>query len=748
MSRMLDRLGRFAARRRWWVLGTWVVIAALAGTLATTLGGQLTDNFSIPGTEGQTAVDLLRERFPTLAGTDARVVFHSGEGRLDEPERQQAIKAALASVATLHAVTSVEDPFAETRPQLSPDGTIAYSTIQYSEQPGELGKEAVEDLDAAVEPARAAGIEVELGGTLPMTNDQSESGSSEIVGVVAAIVILLIAFGSAVAMGLPIVAALFSLGVGVSLITIAAALIDVPTVSIQLSMMIGLGVGIDYALFIVTRHRQNLIAGMDVIDSIGLANATAGQAVIFAGGTVVIAILGLWLAGLPAIGMMATATALVVALTVVVAITLLPALLGFAGHNVTRFGIPGLQPKDEAGERSVWRRWAEAVSRHPWRYLLSSTVALLLLATPVLSMRLGQIDAGTKPHDDTQRRAYDLLAEGFGPGFNGPLMVVADVPATTPHDEAVAVLTRLTEAAKADPDVVAAVPPQFNETGDAAVMPVVQRPSPQDQATADLVHRMRDEIVPTAVAGSDVSVYVSGTTSVFIDLSDRIGQRLPIFIAAVVLMSFVLLTVVFRSPVIALKAGVLNVLAIGASYGVVVAIFQWGWAKGIVGLEETMPIVAFIPMMMFAILFGLSMDYEVFILSRVREEYLRTGDNEASVVTGIASTARVVTSAALIMIAVFAGFALSDEPILKMMGIGLAVAVLLDATVVRIVLVPASMALLGDANWWLPRWLDRILPHLNIEGEAPAAGDGASTEPRGDRPATGPDRDPERVPIG
>ncbi|MFN8103804.1 MAG: MMPL family transporter [Acidimicrobiia bacterium] len=746
MSRMLDRLGRLAARRRWWVLGAWSALLALVVVLAGTVGGTLTDNFTIPGTESQDGVDILRERFPALAGSDAQVVFHATEGSLADAEHTAAVKSTLARVADLESVSRVDDPYDPARPQLSQDGTIAYVIVQYSASPGELGVKGVDALEAAVAPARSSGLEVELGGTMHLSNQHVETGPSEAIGVIAAIVILLVAFGSAVAMGLPMLTALFSLGIGTSIITLCAVFVEIPTSSIQLAMMIGLGVGIDYALFIVTRHRQNLAAGMDVIDSIGVANATAGQAVIFAGGTVVVAILGLWLSGMPAVGMMATTTAVVIAVTVLAAVTLLPALLGFAGRNVTRFGIPGLSPKDESGQRSPWRRWAEHVSHRPWRYLIASTIGLLVLATPVLAMRLGQADAGTKPPGDTQRRAYDLLAAGFGPGFNGPLMVAADIPEGTDRETADAVLGQIVASAAADPLVAAATPPMFNEAGDAAVMTIVERTSPQDEATADLVHRLRGEIVPAATAGTGIGVYVSGTTSAFIDLSERLAQRLPIFIAAVVILSFILLTIVFRSPVVALKAGILNVLAIGAAYGVVVAIFQWGWAKGIVGLEETMPIVAFIPMMMFAILFGLSMDYEVFILSRVREEYMKTGDNDASVVTGIASTARVVTSAALIMIAVFAGFALSDEPILKMMGIGLATAVLLDATVVRIVLVPSTMALLGDANWWLPRWLDRILPHLDMEGGAAPGAERGDDEVL-DLAAAESEHGDERVPI-
>jgi RND superfamily putative drug exporter len=490
--------------------------------------------------------------------------------------------------------------------------------------------------------------------------------------------------------------------------------------------MIGIGVGIDYALFVVTRHRQHLNEGLGVEEAAARANATAGQAVVFAGGTVVIAICGLALAGIPLVTTMGFSAAIVVAVMVIASITLLPALLGFAGPKLAHATLPWVRRREHREEaraerlvrlgatapRGRWERWGDHVSTHPWRYLVAGVSVLLVLSAPLLGMRLGQTDAGNNAPDTSVRKAYDLVAEGFGPGFNGPLLVVVELV-----DGDLAPVEDLMAAAGADRAVALVAPPQVNDAGDTAVVPVIPRSAPQDVATSQLVHRLRDDIVPPVMEGTGARAHVSGLTAVFIDLSDKVGSRLPWFIGAVVGLSFVLLMAVFRSVLVPLKAAILNLLSIGSAYGVVVAVFQWGWLKGLIGLEETVPIVSFVPMFMFAILFGLSMDYEVFLLSRVREEYLRTRDNTASVVTGIASTARVITSAALIMICVFLGFVFGADPVIKMMGLGLATAVLVDATIVRVVLVPATMALMGDANWWLPRWLDRVLPDLDVEGD-------------------------------
>ncbi|MEE9415386.1 MAG: MMPL family transporter, partial [Acidimicrobiales bacterium] len=532
-------------------------------------------------------------------------------------------------------------------------------------------------------------------------------------------------FRSFYSAALPLAMAILGLAVGLSIVGLLGSLIDIPSVAPRLGTMIGLGVGIDYALFILSRHRDNLEAGMPNEESIGITNATAGQAVAVAGGTVVVAILGLQLAGIPFVAALGYSASIVVAVAVIIAISFLPALLAVAGERVLARKDRGLTHRtaeiantaDEVDELDLaehggWVRWAHWVAHHPWRSSIAATVILLVLAIPTLDMRLGQADAGTDPTSTTHRRAYDLLAEGFGDGFNGPLLLVVDLEQSTD----LAVLDEIASAVGADPGIQAVSPPEINEAGDTAIITAIPTTTPQDEATSDLVHRLRDTTLPGATADSEATALVGGPTAGFIDQSEKISDRLPWFIAAVVGMSFILLMVVFRSLLVPLKAAALNLLAIGAAYGVVVAVFQWGWGLSLIGLEETVPIASFVPMMMFAILFGLSMDYEVFILSRIREEYHKGHSNIDSVVVGLGATAKVITAAALIMISVFLGFVASDDPVVKMMGVGLATAVAVDATIVRMVLVPSTMALVGDPNWWLPKWLDRLLPNLDIEG--------------------------------
>jgi RND superfamily putative drug exporter len=705
----------------------WLAGAVALAGLGRSIGGEFSDDFRVPGVESQDAIDVLREQFPEQAGGRAQLVFHVDDGTLAEPDRAAAIEDALAAVAELDHVTAAPPliPASAVNPQGPEAERTAMANVAYELEVDELGEPALDALVDALTPAEAAGIEVSIGGDLAQYVQRPETSAAEVVGVLAAVVILLVTFGSFVGMGLPIGIALFSLAVATSLVTLLASLTDVSTTAPFLGSMIGLGVGIDYALFILTRHRQHLADGHTIEDAAGRANATSGQAVIFAGGTVVIAICGLSLAGIPMVTTMGWSAAIVVAVTVLASVSLLPALLGFAGARLATASLPWARRREAAladrrerllrlgGEppKSGWERWGLHVSSHPWPYLLGGVGLLLLLTVPLLGIRLGQLDAGTSAKGTSIRTAYDRVAEGFGPGFNGPLLVVLDLQGAD-ADAVDAVVS----AAGRDDDVSIVAPPQLNERGDTAIVTVIPKSQPQSAATSELVHRLRSDIIPTALEGTRVTSYVSGLTAVFIDLSDRVAQRLPWFIGAVVGLSFLLLMAVFRSVLVPLKAALLNLLSIGSAYGVVVAVFQWGWLKGLIGLEETVPIISFVPMFMFAILFGLSMDYEVFLLSRVREEYVHSRDNTASVVTGIASTARVITSAALIMICVFLGFVFGDDPIVKMMGLGLSVAVLIDATIVRIVLVPASMRLMGDANWWLPGWLDRILPSLDVEG--------------------------------
>ncbi|MEA2001770.1 MAG: MMPL family transporter [Actinomycetota bacterium] len=712
MSAFLFRLGRFSARRRLAVLVMWAAaFATLVGTNVL-VGGEAVDNFEVPGVESQDAIDLLEERFPQRAGATAMVVFHTEDGQITDEAFAAGIEETIADVGAMPSVLGVTDPVASPR-SISADATTAFAAVQFDASTADLGVETRDALFETATAADEAGVQVEFGGELPTVLKDRETGKAEAIGIAAALIILAITFASLVATALPVGVAVVGLVTGLSIVGLLGNIIEIPTVAQRLGTMIGLGVGIDYALFVLSRHRHNLEDGQLIERSLANTNATAGQAVVFAGGTVVVAILGLQLAGIPFVAALGYSSAIVVAVAVVAAVTLLPALLAFAGPRVLArsFRKGGLRAK-KAGP-SIWLRWAEWVAHHPWRSAISATLFLIVLAIPVFDMQLGQADAGTHPEETTQRQAYDLLAAGFGEGFNGPLLIVVDLEGSTDPD----VIGKISESVAADPGVVALSPAELSPAGDTAVMTAIPTSKPQDVATADLVDRLRTDALPAAADGTGAEALVGGPTAGFIDQSEKIGDRLVWFILAVVIVSFLLLMMVFRSILVPLKAAVLNLLSIGAAYGVVVAIFQWGWGRSLIGLEEAVPIASFVPMMMFAILFGLSMDYEVFILSRIREEYQKGNDNISSVVKGLGATAQVITAAALIMISVFLGFVLSTDPVVKMMGIGLATAVAVDATVVRMVLVPSTMALVGDANWWLPKWLDRLLPKLDLEAE-------------------------------
>ena len=691
------------------------MLALSVGVVARLSGGSTQDVFEIPGVESQRAIDLLTERFPAASGTSAQVVFAVDTGTVSSVGNASTIAAALADLANQPDVTRVSELRA------SADGAIAYVEVQYDRPATQIKDAAFARLETTASTALAAGVRVELGGELPSEATHQPPSSQELFGLVAAVIVLLLAFGSLIAMSVPIATALVGLATSIGLITAIASLIKVNTAAPILAAMIGLGVGIDYALFIVTRHREYLAQGMTVEDSAGRAIATSGSAVLFAGMTVVIAICGLAIAGIPMVTLMGLMSALTVAVMVAVSLTLLPALLGFAGLHIDAIRVPGMRrargisAATNTTDESVWHRFARHVSRHPWRYLLAGVSALVVLALPLFSLQLGMADNGNSPESLTTRRAYDLLANGYGPGFNGPLVLGVELD----NGAGIASFTPLETAIAATAGVQSVGPAQLSPDGTAAVIQVIPTSSPQAAATTALVHRLRDQVIPGALTDEpDVHVYVGGRTATFVDLSDQVTSRIAWFIGAVLLLSVLLLMVVFRSIAVPLKAAAMNLLSIGAAYGVVVAVFQWGWLRQLFGVADVVPIVSFLPMMMFAILFGLSMDYEVFLLSRIREEYVRGHDNTTAVIEGIASTARVITSAALIMISVFGSFILGDEPTIKMFGLGLGVAVFIDATVVRMVLVPAAMRLLGDRNWWLPGWLDRLLPHLDVEGGA------------------------------
>jgi putative drug exporter of the RND superfamily len=739
---VLARWARVAVRRRRLVLAAWLAALALIIGFGVRFGGSFDSSFSIPGTESQAAFDLLTERFPQRAGDSATLVFQA-DGGVTAPDARPQIESVLAQAAALPGVVEVQSPFGPGgERQIAPDGRIAYAVLQYGEQSNAIPAGHVERLLDLVDESSTPAVTVEAGGQVVQFNEQEPPGTSELIGVVAAVFILLIAFGSVVAMGLPITTAIVGLLTSVMLILISTRFLGLPVFAPQFAAMIGLGVGIDYALLVVTRYRESLGRGNAPEEAVVEAVSTAGRSVLFAGAVVVIALLGMLAIGIPFIGALGIAGAIVVSLAVVVALTLLPALLAFAGRAIDRWSIPWLHADESDSRSGIWYRFSLQIQRRPWLWALSSFAVLLALALPALRINLGFSDAGNGSDVLHSRRAYDLLAQGFGPGFNGPLTVVLDTRAA--GEGAEATVARAREAVAAAPGVVQVSPPIPSPGGDTALLLVYPATSPQDEATADLIHTLRDGTLPAAVGGSGVRAYVAGPVAAFIDIGDRITERMPVFFGAVIGLSFLLLMVVFRSLLVPLKAAVMNLLSIGAAYGVLVLVFQEGVGAGLIGVKEG-PIEVFLPMMLFAILFGLSMDYEVFLISRIREEYLHSRNNADSVAHGLSVTARVITAAAAIMVAVFISFVLGPQRVIKEFGIGLATAIFIDATIVRLILVPATMALLGDANWWLPRWLDRALPHLDLEGPAPAQGNAVPAA--GDQAAIDNSESGTRLPI-
>ena len=729
MSAVLERLGRTAARHKWRFVVAWLIAATGVVVLAGALDGQETDNFRIPGAQSQDALNLLEQDFPSASGQSASVVFQSDAG-IRSPKVQPAIAESVANLAKLPKVVSVTDPYGPLGAAvISKSGKITLVNVQFSVPAQELPKDIYDRIVQATAPATDAGARAAYGGAVIDYSHQPPSGNADLIGLLAAVVVLLFAFGSVVAMGLPITTALFGLVVGIFLIKIVAAFADIGTLAPTLAQMIGLGVGIDYSLFIVSRYRENRALGMDIESALGRSVATAGSAVLFAGTTVVIAICGLMVSGIPYVARLGYMAGLVVLVMMVAALTLLPAALAIVGDRIDKFKVPSLMhhadrakaaghPDPVSPRSTVWEKWAHLVASHAWPFAVFAVAVLVALAWPVISMRLGESDDGNLPSSSTQRQAFDLIATGFGEGANGPLLVVVELPQA--GDTALA--DSIASAVGKAPGVSEVAPAELSPNGKVAQIAVIPSSAPDSQATADLVGTLRDHVLPAAVGTSGAVAYVGGLTATFIDIGDRISGRLLWFILAVVLLSFLLLLLVFHSVLVPATAAVMNLLSVGAAYGVTVAVFQWGWAKGLVGLESTVPITPFVPMMMFAVLFGLSMDYQVFLLTRVREEYDKTGNTREGVVRGLARTARVITSAALIMIFVFGAFVLNPTPEVKMFGLGLAVAVLVDATIVRMMLVPATMEILGDANWWFPKWLS-FLPTLDLEGATPTASD-------------------------
>ena len=711
MASFLYRLGRFAFRRRWLVTGLWLAVLALALTGAGTLSGKSSDSFSIPGTLSQQAIDLLGERFPQAAagGATARVVFAAPTGQtIGDPGHKAAIERAVAELRQAPQVASVSDPF--TAGAVNQAGTVGFAQATYTVESGEVTDEARDALTAAADHARAEGLTVEIGGDA--VQGQPETGIGEGAGVVVAAVVLVITFGSLVAAGLPLLTALLGIGIGVGTITAATGFIDLSSNAPTLALMLGLAVAIDYALFIVSRYRHELAVGRDPQEAAGRAVGTAGSAVVFAGLTVVIALAALSVVGIPFLTQMGLAAAFTVAVSVVIALTLLPALLGFTGRRIIGGRIPGLRVTDpEAGGATptLGIRWVRSIARRPVAALLLAVVGLGVVAIPAFDLRLGMPDDSTAAPDTTQRKAYDLLAAGFGPGFNGPLTVVVDARAGS----AQAAAGQATKVISGLDDVAAVAPAVVNQAGDTALLTVIPKSAPSAAATEDLVRaiRQRADVVPGA------TIAVTGLTAINIDVSAKLGDALLPYLGVVVGLAFVLLMLVFRSLLVPVKATVGFLLSIAATFGSVVAVFQWGWAADLLGVDQTGPIISFLPIFLIGIVFGLAMDYQVFLVTRMREEYVHGAGARQAVVSGFGHGARVVTAAAIIMISVFAGFILSPQSFIKSIGFALGIAVFFDAIVVRMIIVPAVMTLLGRAAWWLPRWLARILPDVDVEGE-------------------------------
>jgi putative drug exporter of the RND superfamily len=700
----LARLADLAFRRRGRFVLAWIVGLVLIAAGGSALAGEYDAEYSTPGSESDDAATLIENRFEDSSSETIDVVWEAPQGAT-RPAIKRRVDDFLGQASTLEGIGGLD------RLRVSPDGTIAMQSLQLTERAWDVPVETGEEMISLAEAASGDGLRIELGGG-PI-RDAEGGGSPEAIALLAAAVILLIAFGSVVAAGLPLATAIFGLAISTGLIGIAVNVLDIPEWAPGVSGLIGIGVGIDYALLILTRFRTAMWHGADRRDAVVESVSTAGRSVLIAGTIVMIALLGLFLMGLSYARGVAVAAGIAVLVVMLAALTLVPALLSYLGPRLDRLHIPGLgrtlRIRDDA--RSPAARWSHAVQRRPWAAAIAAASVLIALAIPASGLRLGFPDAGNDREGTTTRQAYELISRGFGPGANGPLLLAAELPRPTD----VRALDGVAQELRTEPDVAFVGPPQVNEAGDTALLSVVPASSPQSQETEDLVNHLRDELLPAQLRGSGVDVKVGGVTASFVDQAENTAARLPVFIAAVIGLSFLLLLVAFRSPLIALKAGLMNLLSVGAAYGVISLAAEGGWFGELFGIDTATPIAPFIPVMMFAILFGLSMDYEVFLLSRVQEEYLGHGRTHDAVANGLARTARVITAAAAIMVVVFLGFLASDEVFLKLLGIGMATAILVDATIVRMVLVPAVMQLIGRANWWIPRWLDRRLPRLDVE---------------------------------
>jgi putative drug exporter of the RND superfamily len=723
----LYALGRFCSRHHWATIAAWLLLAVALIVAGQSQASRTNDNLTLPGTDSTAATELLEDNLPGQAFGSNPLVIESSGPPLTSPRQAEAVTATVKRLRALPDVNSAVSPLSrEGAAFLSKDRRIAYVPVYLGTGPGELtGDEAQSVLDAG-EPAEAAGLEVSVGGYVGQQLSKPSTEMSDAIGLAAAVVILLFAFGTATAMALPIVSAVVGLACALSVIRLLEGVVQVPSVATTLATMIGLGVGIDYALFIVTRHKLQLREGMELRESIARATATAGGAVVFAGFTVVIALCSLGFAGIPLVTTLGFTAAIAVVIAVAAASTLLPALLGALGPRIDSLRVQLGRTHPDDAEPHGWRRWARGVADRPWRSTVAALVVLVVLAIPLLDLELGQNDTSSLPKDTTARQAFEGLESGFGPGFSGPLLIASKFQ--TPA-EARQALPKLQRAVAGAGDVAAVSPPSLDRQGTVAVFTAVSKSAPWKDETVTLVEALRERVIPEATKGTGGSAYVGGQTAGYIDLAAQISNKLPLMIAIVVGLSFVVLLLAFRSLLVPIKAAAMNLISVAAAYGVVTAVFQWGWAASLIGLDHAIPIVSFVPLLMFAILFGLSMDYEVFLLTQMREHYRAHGDPKRATIEGLANTGRVITSAAAIMVCVFTSFVLSGNPIVKEFGVGLAVAIAIDSTLVRCLLVPAVMVLLGKRAWWLPGPLDRVVPHVSVEGEDFFAKRDAGAEP-------------------
>ncbi len=708
-STPLATMARFAIRFRWAVIVGWVLLIAVGGLSSRIAGGTFVNDLSVSGTDSQAAYNAMRAQFPDLSGDPLQIVIHTRSG-INDPTVKSAIEKTIGQIRGSADVALVQSPYGPS-PTISADGRTAILSVVFAERVKDIPSASIAAVKAAATSMRNIDNQIEFGG--PAATTESGPSGSEVVGLLAAIVVLLLVFGSLYAMIVPLLTALFALGFGISIVGLLSAWVSIGTAGPVVAAMIGLGVGIDYALLIVTRHREGIASGHEPNDSIPLALATAGRSVLVAGSTVIVALLSLYLIGIPFVSALGLASAITVGATLFAALTLLPALLAIFGGNLDRFRVRPLRLDHGNGKESGWHRWTHRIQRRPWPYLVISVLILLILATPLLSLRLGTGDGSSSPKGSTVHKSYDLVSKEFGPGWTGPLMITVEYKKGISRDQAQSSLNTLRADLGATPGVSAVPSATLNQGGNAALISVIPTGSPQDRSTEDLVHLLRSKVLRLA----EGPAHVGGSTATAIDLADRLGERMFWFVGFVIGLSFLLLLMEFRSIFIPFKAALMNLLSVGAAYGIVVAVFQWGWLSSLMGVQPG-PIESFAPMMLFAVLFGLSMDYEVFLLSRVREEYLRTHDAGQSVADGIAATARVITAAASVMVVVFASFLLNDQRVVNLFGFGLAIAIAIDATLVRLILVPAVMAIAGRGSWWIPKWLDHFLPRINVESSS------------------------------